>query len=157
MRPSGPMEVEFEEFAIASRTMRELKGVKDGSKGCWEWILRMRSRVEGLDLWRKWEVNCLAKALEMDFDLVKFLLRKDTGWLGGTGEVLPDKDLMTEKSLEELKQWSALEKVASHHWRLYLEVEDVIWELRMEIWGLQESVCRRASRSLMSAATLGGD
>ena len=53
VRPSGPMEVELEEREMASWTMEELKGVKEGSRGCLERILRIRRRVVGLDLWRK--------------------------------------------------------------------------------------------------------
>ena len=104
----------------------------------------------------KYEVNCLAKELEMDLGFVKVLLEKEMGWLGGTGEDLLDRDLMMEKSFEELVWWSALERVASHRWRVYLEEAEEIWELRIGIWGLAESICRRASRSFMSAATSGG-
>ena len=47
------MEVELEEREMASWTIEELKGVKEGSWGCLERILRIRRRVVGLDLWRK--------------------------------------------------------------------------------------------------------
>ena len=98
----GPMEVEFDELEIASWTREELKGVKELSRGCWEWIFLIRSRVLGLDLWRKWDVNCLAKAFAVDLGLEKVLLPKEIGWFGGTGEDLPEIDLIKEKSLKDL-------------------------------------------------------
>ena len=151
------MEVEFEEFEIASWTREELKGVKELSRGCWEWIFLIRSRVFGLDLWRKWEVNCLAKAFAVDLGLEKVLLPKEIGWLGGMGEDLPEIDLIKEKSLEGLDLWSALEMVSSHRLRLYSAEAEEIWELRRGIWGLVGSCLRRESRCRIKEVTSTGD
>lgn len=99
----------------------------------------------------------MAKESEMDLDLVWVLRPKVIGWLGGTGVVLPDRDLRMENSFEELERWSALDKVSSQRWRLNWEEADVIWEFRIGIWGFVGSDRRRASRSFESLATSGGD
>ena len=78
-------------------------------------------------------MNCLAKALEVDFGLVKVLWTKEIGWFGVTGEDLLERDLIIEKSFEELERWSALERVAFNRWREYSEEAEEIWLLRMGI------------------------
>ena len=60
----------------------------------------------------------MAKELAIDLGLVKVFELKEIGWLGGRGVVFPERDLIKEKSFEGFEEWSALEIVDSHLWRL---------------------------------------
>ena len=71
-------------------------------------------RIDLSEVWRLREVNCLQKALEMDFDLLKVLGPKEMGWLGGVGEILPERDLRRAQWRDEFRTWLDWDRVSSH-------------------------------------------
>ena len=81
VKPSGPGAVDEPEARRASLSSCVVKGRKARSKGCWVRRWRLIC-LEALFLEGGDEVNCLQKALAMDFFDVRILLLKEMNWLG---------------------------------------------------------------------------
>ena len=80
VRPSGPLELEFEDALMASSTIFVVKGVKEGSSLCLWWRFRIIFREDlDRDFFVKRVVHRWQKAFDVDFAFEKVDLPKVMG------------------------------------------------------------------------------